>query len=380
MKTLFTLPLFLSFTIFMGISEIMAQPVNDLIENAIDLDEGPYPYSELNIAFQNATVTNDATTGGNCEIHLAGIWYKFTATSTGTVAAVMVNPSTPYVVFFTGPNEDVTDGSELTYVDVPSNLCAIGNSATIDTTMGTTYYIYMKNSISSDVLININPALVPENDDITLATDLNLINDSNYLDQDIQFQFATNTNDGGQSGCDTQALEGVWYKFYSNAGGTVIAQMGFDPGDSVITMYYTQNGDATSGSELTYIASNSNICGFSNLTEIETEPNTYYYIFAHSQHAVNSVLFNIDSDILGTSENLLEGFSFYPNPTSLEINLSAKNTIDEVSMYNLLGQRVLLQKPNATRNTVDVSFLQSGLYVMHVSSEGKTATYKIVKR
>jgi hypothetical protein len=358
----------------------MAPPVNDLIENAIDLDEGPFPYSELAVNFPEATLLNDPTPNtGNCTISIAGIWYKFTATKTALVAGLIVSPNGGYVVFFSAPHENVTNGMELTFVDEPSNSCAIGNSSTIEAVAGTTYYIYMKNEVVSDVLININAALVPEHDLLENAKDLNSINETNFIDQDIQFQFATNTNDGGQIDCDTQALEGVWYKLYSNFGGIVTGQMGFDPTDSAIAIYRAANGDVTDGSELTFVDYVANTCGFNTYTEIDAEPSTYYYIFAYSQHPMNTILFTLDSDILDMSENKLEGFSFYPNPISSEINLIAKAPIDEVNIFNLIGQQVLSETPFSTRKVMDLSFLPTGLYVMQVTSEGISESFKIVK-
>ncbi len=359
---------------------MIAPPINDLIENAIDIDQGPFPYSELAVNFPEATNTNDPTGNQSCDLIHPGIWYKFTATSTGIVAALMVNPVNSWIIFFSAPDENVTDGSELTHVDVPTNSCGGGNSKTIETVPGTTYYIYMKNTLISDVLININPALVPENDLIENAVDLNEINDLQYYDEGVQFQFATNTNDGGETGCDTESLEGIWYKLHSNNGGTLLAQLSFDPSDSAITTFSAPNGNITQASDLTFIESLYNTCGFSNETEIETEAGMYYYIFAYSQHDINNVAFSIESSILGITENTLEGFTYYPNPVTNEINLSAKNTIDQVSIFNLLGQNAYSEDTNNTKSSINLSFLQRGMYVMKVTSEGKTASYKIVKK
>ncbi len=83
--------------------------------------------------------------------------------------------------------------------------------------------------------------------------------------------------------------------------------------------------------------------------------------------------------ILATSDNTIEGFSFYPNPSSDVINLSSQDNIERVAIYNILGQKVVDQNINATSSQLDVANLVTGTYLMEVSVDGKTATYKVIK-
>ncbi len=82
---------------------------------------------------------------------------------------------------------------------------------------------------------------------------------------------------------------------------------------------------------------------------------------------------------LSVANNTLEGFSFYPNPTNGRLSLNAINNIDTVSMYNLLGQKVLVTKVGATTTDLDISGLTSGTYIMEVTVAGKTGTFKVLK-
>ncbi len=64
MKTNFTMPyllvmLLLSVSTVFATNSIIAPPSNDLITNAIDIDQGPFPYSQLAVNFPEATNTND---------------------------------------------------------------------------------------------------------------------------------------------------------------------------------------------------------------------------------------------------------------------------------------------------------------------------------
>lgn len=82
---------------------------------------------------------------------------------------------------------------------------------------------------------------------------------------------------------------------------------------------------------------------------------------------------------VGISENSLKDFSFYPNPASDVISLKAANSIESVAIYNLLGQQVLSAKVGATTSEINVSALTTGTYIMKVTVNGQTGSYKVLK-
>ena len=89
--------------------------------------------------------------------------------------------------------------------------------------------------------------------------------------------------------------------------------------------------------------------------------------------------YTISVGVLSTNDNVIEGFSYYPNPSSDVINLSAKQNIEKAAIYNILGQKVIDQNINATSSRLNVANLNTGTYLMQVTVDGKTATYKILK-
>jgi hypothetical protein len=69
--------------------------------------------------------------------------------------------------------------------------------------------------------------------------------------------------------------------------------------------------------------------------------------------------------------------SLYPNPTNGLLNLSADQNIDEIKVYNLSGQLILNSiQPN---NQIDLSHLESGVYLIEISIEGSQVIRRIVK-
>jgi hypothetical protein len=84
---------------------------------------------------------------------------------------------------------------------------------------------------------------------------------------------------------------------------------------------------------------------------------------------------------IGTQEyNMNEKFSYYPNPVNNTLSLRGVKDIQNVAVYNMLGQEVLRTAPNTVNSDVDMSGLQSGTYFVKVMIENTTKTIKVIKK
>jgi len=68
----------------------------------------------------------------------------------------------------------------------------------------------------------------------------------------------------------------------------------------------------------------------------------------------------------------------YPNPVSngtlfIETSANAEKT---VTVFNVLGKQVL--NTTTTNNTINVASLHTGVYIVNITEEGKTASRKLV--
>lgn len=86
-----------------------------------------------------------------------------------------------------------------------------------------------------------------------------------------------------------------------------------------------------------------------------------------------------DSD-LGTKEHTAPSIRFYPNPVTDVLTLSGTQELTGVSVYNLLGQKVLETVLNTTSAQMDLSALATGSYMVKVTSNNETSTLKIIKK
>jgi hypothetical protein len=88
----------------------------------------------------------------------------------------------------------------------------------------------------------------------------------------------------------------------------------------------------------------------------------------------SSVNLNSTSFINGSKVKL------YPNPTSNVLNIESLGIIQTISVYNVLGQEVINKALNSTSTSLDVSSLNSGIYVVKTVVDGVTSSTKFIKQ
>ncbi|QAA82931.1 T9SS type A sorting domain-containing protein [Aequorivita sp. H23M31] len=118
--------------------------------------------------------------------------------------------------------------------------------------------------------------------------------------------------------------------------------------------------------------------GVSNLYSVNTTTGMFTNLGSVGDCAELGIVAFLGGTV-GVSDNKLEGFFFYPNPSSDVLNLKSVKNIDSVSIYNLLGQEIMQTKVNATGSQLNISSLSVGTYIMKVNVNGELGTFKIIK-
>lgn len=70
----------------------------------------------------------------------------------------------------------------------------------------------------------------------------------------------------------------------------------------------------------------------------------------------------------------------YPNPASDRLTIEAADAIQSVSVYTIVGQEVLTVLPSDSVSVIDVSSLESGIYIVRTHSNGSVTTEKFIKK
>ena len=87
--------------------------------------------------------------------------------------------------------------------------------------------------------------------------------------------------------------------------------------------------------------------------------------------------FLVQGNILSIEDNLFNNFNHYVTNNQLVIN--ASTSLENIQLYNLLGQEVISKKLLNTNETINIESLDTGIYIAKVSIQGNSKSFKIVK-
>ncbi|MCL9808131.1 T9SS type A sorting domain-containing protein [Flavobacterium luminosum] len=95
-------------------------------------------------------------------------------------------------------------------------------------------------------------------------------------------------------------------------------------------------------------------------------------------------LSNANATLTGAVQNTLskdnflldQAITFYPNPIKSVLNVRSSITINQISIWNLQGQSILVTEENST---LDLSHLQSGIYIMKFVTDQGIKIANIIK-
>jgi len=81
---------------------------------------------------------------------------------------------------------------------------------------------------------------------------------------------------------------------------------------------------------------------------------------------------------LSVKENLIGSFKIYPNPAQDHIQIDSNSiNISSVEMYNIIGKRLISEK-NLVENKLDISSLNSGVYLLKINALEGSLVKKII--
>ena len=102
----------------------------------------------------------------------------------------------------------------------------------------------------------------------------------------------------------------------------------------------------------------------------------------YPQNNANGGSFGIDNVVLiqGTSASIkqdnIDGLAIYPNPANDVINITSNGIgVKAVTIFDLVGKKVI---ETSTNQTINVSSLKAGIYLVNIKQDGKSATRKLV--
>ena len=179
---------------------------------------------------------------------------------------------------------------------------------------------------------------------------------------------------------------------YSNTGtyiDTLVSAFGCD---SIVTTQLTVSSPVnvvTSVNEITITATASNATyqwiNCANNQAIAGETSQSYTATVNGEYAV-IITQNDCSDTsacttfstIGLNE-LSASFNLYPNPATSTVTIASSQTIDQIFITDLSGKVISILTEKGMNQTIDVSDLSRGMYLVKVNSQGNQITKQFVK-
>lgn len=81
---------------------------------------------------------------------------------------------------------------------------------------------------------------------------------------------------------------------------------------------------------------------------------------------------------LNTIDEENVSITLYPNPAKENVNISSSTTIKEISVYNMIGEKIFNRKINNKNSNLDVSSYDKGSYIVRLITDNGIQTKKII--
>lgn len=113
-----------------------------------------------------------------------------------------------------------------------------------------------------------------------------------------------------------------------------------------------------------------------NISDLHVECIQPYFVGDVEDYGV----YVTDGETSGLEDNNLTKITISPNPVDTTFSLSGNSQIDNIEVYNMLGQLMLKKTVNASQSIIDISNLSVGAYIVHATAQNKTTILKILKK
>ena len=94
----------------------------------------------------------------------------------------------------------------------------------------------------------------------------------------------------------------------------------------------------------------------------------------------------VNKSLSTTNENLINNniFEIFPNPVESDLNIYSKEVLKEgtlFTIYDVSGKKIMNQKAeNTDKNSVNVSQLNAGVYILTISNAEQSQSFKFIKK
>ena len=73
-------------------------------------------------------------------------------------------------------------------------------------------------------------------------------------------------------------------------------------------------------------------------------------------------------------------FNYYPNPVEQKLNISSNGIVEDIQIFNMLGQKIIDLDPGIKNPQINMNKIQPGAYMMKVSVDDTTQSFRVIKK
>ncbi|MCO6175615.1 T9SS type A sorting domain-containing protein [Flavobacterium sp. NRK F10] len=153
---------------------------------------------------------------------------------------------------------------------------------------------------------------------------------------------------------------------------------------TVITPYILDSNLNNTNYTFEWYFNNTLITGANDNTYTANQAGDYYVIATNlytscigTSNTISVTETPLSSDYFSQDQISL----LYPNPAYEYMELTSKDLINSIAVYNYLGQKIIFKELNAVNHyTIDLSMLSAGNYLLEINSEEKKSFQKFIKK
>jgi hypothetical protein len=94
----------------------------------------------------------------------------------------------------------------------------------------------------------------------------------------------------------------------------------------------------------------------------------------------NEMFGTISVQVLNTTEEEVVNYNIYPNPVTDKLHIITPKKIDDISITNILGKKVFNTTHISGKLSIDMSEYKNGMYFIHLKTDNRKKSYKIIKK
>ncbi len=359
-----------------AIEKMPPAPSNDECNDAIDLtvyDAGASAGHEVTASTVSATDSNMHPSCDDTGTNL-DLWYSFTVPAGET--GVIVKTGGPDGANIEAALYDSCGGTEIDCQNNSSSKIFSGLSG------GQTYILQVWhddfNAGTFSIAVEKLPP-PPANDTCDNAMALTVFNSC----QPVTVSNFNSTDSGvPDPGCANYSGGDLWFTATVPSSGSLTVETTRVSGGITDTGMAVYSGDCNN---LTLIEcdDDDSTDGFFSMIELSgrTAGETIYIrVWEYGNNSFGDFGVCVHDSSVSLEENTIAGLKLYPNPVTNTLNIKAQNDIQNISVYNISGQKVISLNPHNTNLQVDMSHLTNGVYFVKIQSNDQLTAVKVVKK